>query len=153
MTQSLGIEQYKLSVVSGGKPALNNLSSVTGNKNIARLSQDQRNYIIPFNNQIKVYSVETRQCVKTLKFANNSLLSGIFLQEEENNESIVKILLGDITVPQQEDAHLITVFTNNGHVIVLNYKGKLVESLSISKSLWQMKSLQMFSIARATIEF
>ncbi|EDN61018.1 U3 snoRNP protein [Saccharomyces cerevisiae YJM789] len=128
MTQSLGIEQYKLSVVSGGKPALNNLSSVTGNKNIARLSQDQRNYIIPFNNQIKVYSVETRQCVKTLKFANNSLLSGIFLQEEENNESIVKILLGDITVPQQEDAHLITVFTNNGHVIVLNYKGKLVES-------------------------
>ncbi|CAI4526082.1 AFI_G0024370.mRNA.1.CDS.1 [Saccharomyces cerevisiae] len=128
MTQSLGIEQYKLSVVSGGKPALNNLSSVTGNKNIARLSQDQRNYIIPFNNQIKVYSVETRQCVKTLKFANNSLLSGIFLQEEENNESIVKILLGDITVPQQEDAHLITVFTNNGHAIVLNYKGKLVES-------------------------
>ena len=128
MTQSLGIEQYKLSVVSGGKPTLNNFSSVTGNKNIARLSHDQRNYIIPFNNQIKVYSVETRQCIKTLKFANNSVLSEIFLQEEDNNESIVKILLGDITAPQQEDAHLITVFTKNGHVVVLNYKGKLVET-------------------------
>ncbi|CAI4052880.1 hypothetical protein N7582_005584 [Saccharomyces uvarum] len=128
MTQSLGIEQYKLSVVSGGKPTLNDFSSVTGNKNIARLSHDQLNYIIPFNNQIKVYSVETRQCVKTLKFANNPVLCGIFLQEQEDNESIVKILLGDITAPQQKNAHMITVFTKSGHVVVLNYKGKLVES-------------------------
>ncbi|CAI4053171.1 Nan1p SKDI_16G1490 [Saccharomyces kudriavzevii IFO 1802] len=128
MTQSLGIEQYKLSVVSGGKPTLNSFSSVTGNKNIARLSHDQQNYVIPFNNQIKVYSVETRQCVKTLKFANNPVLSGIFLQEQDDNESIVKILLGDITASQQENAHLITVFTKNGHVVVLNYKGKLIES-------------------------
>ncbi|CAI4038888.1 hypothetical protein SMKI_06G2380 [Saccharomyces mikatae IFO 1815] len=145
MTQSLGIEQYKLSVVSGGKPTLNNFSSVTGNKNIARLSHDQRNYIIPFNNQIKVYSVETRQCVKTLKFANNSTLSEIFSQEQDDNESIVKILLGDITVSQQEDAHLITVFTKNGHVVVLNYKGKLVESPKHFKiSLENEKLLNVF---------
>lgn len=129
MTQPAVYQKYKLSVVSGGKPVLPRSSTTSScNKGNACLTLDQLNYIVPFNNQIKIYSIETRQCVKTLKYANNQLLSELF----DNEDTVVAhISLGDITCEdfsKREQEKQITVFTNDGSVIVLNYKGKLVDS-------------------------
>ncbi|CAI4860975.1 CRB_1a_G0054740.mRNA.1.CDS.1 [Saccharomyces cerevisiae] len=75
MTQSLGIEQYKLSVVSGGKPALNNLSSVTGNKNIARLSHKTNETILyPLTIRSRCILWKLDNVLRLKKFANNSLV-------------------------------------------------------------------------------
>ena len=129
MNQATVYQKYKLSVVSGGKPVLPRSANKSScNKGIACLTHDELNYIVPFNNQIKVYSIETRQCVKTLKFANNQCLSEVFVSDQA---TIAQISLGDVTsensAQRQEDREL-TVFTNDGRIIILNYKGKLVDS-------------------------
>lgn len=136
MSQSAVNQKYKLSVVSGGKPIIPRSSNVSSSdKSVSCLTSDLLNYIVPFNNQIKIYSVETRQCVKTLKYSNNGTLSTIF-----NNEEVyaTDILLGDVLSTKAEDQEQnknknITVFTNNGHIVVLNYNGKLSETLFNTK--------------------
>ncbi|CCD25036.1 Nan1p NDAI_0E02190 [Naumovozyma dairenensis CBS 421] len=124
-------QQYKLSLVSGGTPSLPRASySSSCNKNISCLTADQLNYIVPFNNQIKLFSIETRQCVKTLKFNNNEILSKIF-----DSTSVAHIALGDLLTLSADEGKneekFITIFTKNGQIIVLNYKGKLIESPKI----------------------
>ena len=138
MTQSLSLTQkYKLSVVSGGKPILPEpLYTSTCHRNVSCLTEDRQNYIALFNNQLKIYSVETRQCIKTIKFANNELLK-VLLGSSENNikVNITNILLGDITSSSEDNQdgaqsknNYITIFTNLGQVVVLNYKGKLTST-------------------------
>ncbi|CCC69135.1 hypothetical protein NCAS_0C01450 [Naumovozyma castellii] len=130
MTQSSPTvsQKYKLSLVSGGKPILPRASFQSScDKNIACLTNDQLNYIVPFNNKIKIFNVETRQCIKTLKFSNNKSLAELF-----TTTSIAHIALGDLTQEENKlEDKFITVFTKDGHVIVLNFKGKLVESPKI----------------------
>lgn len=123
-------QKYKLSVVSGGKPVLPH----SINKNISCLTYDSLNYIVPFNNQIKIYSIETRKCIKTIKFNNNDLLSTIFDNEKRDDIYIASILHGDITKKDNNEELLskfITVITNTGVLIVLNYKGKLIDNPTI----------------------
>lgn len=129
MNQATVYQKYKLSVVSGGKPVLPRTSNKSScNKGIACLTPDELNYIVPFNNQIKVHSVETRQCVKTLKYSNNKTLSDVFVKDQA---TIAHISLGDVTcedVSQRKEDRDLTVFTDDGRILVLNYKGKLVDS-------------------------
>ncbi|KAG0667726.1 hypothetical protein C6P45_005447 [Maudiozyma exigua] len=135
MTQQLSTitQKYQLSVVSGGKPILPGINNPTNSeKNISILTHDQTNMIVPFNNQIRIYSLETRQCIKTLKYSNNVMLSTIFDNKSLTQKiNIVAIMLGDITttnIEERQHEKLITVFTNLGQVIVLNYKGKLTDT-------------------------
>lgn len=126
MTQSGVYQQYKLSVVSGGKVALPRASNVShSNKSTACLTADLLNYIVPFNNQIKIYSTETRQCVKTLKFSNSPQLLEIF--EKENAQ------LADISLTLSPEENDLTLLTNDGRIISLNYKGKLTSNPKILK--------------------
>lgn len=137
MTQSAGSTsvvhpKYKLSVVSGGKPILpRNINRSSCNKAVTCLTHDKSSYIVPFNNQVKIYSIETRQCIKTIKFANNETLSSVFRSDEV---VIVHIALGDASIVEETSNDKITIFTNTGHVVVLNYKGKLTES----PKMWQI---------------
>lgn len=136
------VQNYNISVVSGGKPVLPRIAdgitygnTISNNKNISVLTHDQLHYIVPFNTQLKVYSLETRQCVKTIKFANNETLTSLFA---DASTFIVDILLNDITldsaVPDDESKQkLITVITNKGHAVVLKYKGKLQETPKLIK--------------------
>ncbi|CAB4252742.1 Nan1p [Maudiozyma barnettii] len=134
MTQMSSITQkYQLSVVSGGRPILPGVNNGTScEKNISILTHDQQGLIVPFNNQIRIYSLETRQCIKTLKYANSPVLATIFDNKKLTQRiNITGIMLGDVTgedptMRQQEK--FITIFTNLGQVIVLNYKGKLTDS-------------------------
>ncbi|GAV54940.1 hypothetical protein ZYGR_0AS02630 [Zygosaccharomyces rouxii] len=126
MTQAGVYQQYKLSVVSGGKITLPRASNPShSNKSTACLTPDLLNYIVPFNNQIKIYSTETRQCVKTLKFSNSPLLSEIF--EKENAQ------LADISLKLSPEENDLTLLTNDGRIIILNYKGKLTSNPKILK--------------------
>ncbi|CCH59250.1 hypothetical protein TBLA_0B04120 [Henningerozyma blattae CBS 6284] len=123
-------QSYNLSVVSGGKPTLpNSNNSSCSKKTVTCLTPDQANYIVPFNNQIKIYSIDTRQCIKTVKYANNEILSKIF---KDVNNLISYIALGDITVEDRgkwDPNKMITILTTKGNVVVLNYKGKLSQDL------------------------
>lgn len=122
-------QKFNLSLVSGGKPVVPQAHNGScSKKSVACLTADKLNYIVPFNNQIKVYSVETKQCFKTLKFSNNEVLTQIF-QDEDN--LVADILLGDITKEEdnKKQDKLITVFTTKGDFIILNYKSKLADDL------------------------
>lgn len=124
MTQAGVYQQYKLSVVSGGKVALPRAANPShSNKSIACLTPDLLNYIVPFNNQVKIYSTETRQCVKTLKFSNSPQLLEIF--EKENAQ------LADISLKLSPEENDLTLLTNDGRIISLNYKGKLTSNPTI----------------------
>lgn len=140
------LPNYNLSLVSGGKPFLPNFALPSlNNKNISILTNDQKNFISIYNNQLKFYSIETNNCIKTIKFNNNDKLFNIL-----DNENIVSILPIDITnintnfnttntnsnsnsnITQKNDKDLenviqskITAITENGNIIILNYKGKL----------------------------
>ncbi|KAL3232220.1 NET1-associated nuclear protein 1 [Nakaseomyces bracarensis] len=116
------IDKFHLSLVSGGKPSL--ARSAACNKSTILLSDDLTHYIVPFNNQIKVYSTETRQCVKTIKYPNHEVLNTVFCNDDA---TIIHISMGDILAGDNNEDH-ISVVTSNGHVLVLNLKGKLVES-------------------------
>lgn len=110
---------YKLSVVSGGKlalPRIHNRSATC--KSVSCLTHDGSAFIVPFNNQLKVYSLETRQCIKTLKFANNEVLSSIL-----DDESVQVVHIGLV---MDDEMDKIIVYTNTKNVLVLKYKGKLL---------------------------
>lgn len=129
MNQATVYQKYKLSVVSGGKPLLpRSANRSCCEKGLGKLTRDELSYIVPFNNQIKVYSTETRQCVKTLKFGNNECLYEVFVK---GKAAIADILLGDATskdLAQRQEDRQLTVFTDNGRILVLNYRGKLFDS-------------------------
>ncbi|EDO17176.1 hypothetical protein Kpol_1072p46 [Vanderwaltozyma polyspora DSM 70294] len=132
MTQSSAVnQQYKLSVVSGGKPILPRYANSSSlNKSVTCLTHDLLNYIVPFNNQLKIYSIETRQCIKTIKFANSDLLMSIF---SDDDTFVTDIKLGNIVDTSNGNAidvndKDITIFTNHGYIVVLQYKGKLLEN-------------------------
>ncbi|SCU82791.1 LADA_0C07998g1_1 [Lachancea dasiensis] len=129
MVQPIVHQNYKLGVVSGGKvlfPRVGNRSCSA--KTVTLLTDDETSVIVPFNNQLKVYSLETRQCVKTLKYANNEQLTQLFLGPEAAQVS--HIALGNLLLQEGIDesrAREISVFSSRGHLVVLNYKGRLVE--------------------------
>lgn len=120
------IDKFHLSLVSGGKPALardreDSACQKAGNL----LSDDLVHYIVPFNNQIKVYSTETRQCIKTIKFPNHEVLNSVF---NSDDVTIVYIAMDNLFDKEGSSGEHITVCTSHGHILVLNLKGKLVES-------------------------
>ncbi|SCV05759.1 LANO_0H14554g1_1 [Lachancea nothofagi CBS 11611] len=133
MVQSVVHQKYKLGVVSGGKvvfPRAENRSC--SGKTVTLLTHDQTAVIVPFNNQLKVYSLETRQCVKTLKYANNEQLTKLFLAQ--GSAQVSHIALGDVTrqdSAEETKEREVSVFSSCGHVAVLNYKGRLVEEPKI----------------------
>lgn len=95
------------------------------------MTHDKTSVIVLFNNQIKVYSLETGQCVKTLKFANNEVLSRLFLGPQA--ASICYMALGDLTRTEDSagqdagETREVSVVTSSADVVVLTYKGKLAE--------------------------
>ena len=116
-------QKYQMSVVSGGRPVL-----PRGGKSVCTVTHDGQALVVPFSNQLRVYSLETRQCIKTVKFANSAVLSQIFPAAR-----VADIVMGDatgaVTGPAAEK--LLTLFTDLGHAIVLNYKGKLTETPAV----------------------
>ncbi|CCE64025.1 hypothetical protein TPHA_0G01890 [Tetrapisispora phaffii CBS 4417] len=124
-------QQYKLSVVSGGKPIVPHIfNSSSSKKSVTCLTHNELDYIVPFNNQIKIYSIETRQCIKNLKFANNETLSQIFSGQDDN--FVVDIKLNNLLKNQTENSidesnKIITIFSNHGYIFAVNYKGKMIE--------------------------
>ncbi|SCU89475.1 LAFA_0E18338g1_1 [Lachancea sp. 'fantastica'] len=134
MLQSVHHEKYKLGLVSGGKvvfPRASNRSC--SSKTVTLLTHDQSGIIVPFNNQLKIYSLETRQCAKTLKYANNKQLADTFLGARSAHVS--HLALGDVTKQTESSAeseeHEISVFSSLGTVIVVNYKGRLAEEAKV----------------------
>ncbi|SCU93651.1 LAME_0F04544g1_1 [Lachancea meyersii CBS 8951] len=140
MVQSVLHQKYKVGVVSGGKvvfPRSSNRSCSA--KTVTLLTHDQSGVIVPFNNQLKIYSLETRQCVKTLKYANNKQLTEQFLGPTAGQ--VCDLALGDVTQEQQKqqeglesiddrEKH-ISVFSSSGSVTVVNCKGRLVEEAKV----------------------
>lgn len=113
------LPMYKLSVVSGGKlslPRIYNRSATC--KSVSCLTHDGSAFVTPFNNQIKVYSIETRQCIKTLKFVNNEVLGSAL-----NDDSVQIVHVGLVMDGSQDK---IIIYTNDGKCMTLNYKGKLI---------------------------
>ncbi|CCH43837.1 putative WD repeat-containing protein [Wickerhamomyces ciferrii] len=97
-------EEYRLSLVSGGQPL------PIG----ATFTEDGRHYIVPFNNQLKVYFISTRQCIRSLKFNKLNNL---------NLDNLVSIKLDTV------DPNLIWCFLSNGDALVINWKEKLVNPI------------------------
>ncbi|KAH3672830.1 hypothetical protein WICMUC_004052 [Wickerhamomyces mucosus] len=93
---------FKVSVVAGGKPLSNGVLFL----------KDRLHYIIPYNNQLKVYFLTTRQCIRSIKFNN---INNINLDQG----------LCDIKQDNQ-NSNLIWVFTNNGEIFIINWKEKLI---------------------------
>jgi len=94
-------DEYKLSLVAGGQP-LPQSSTFTG---------DGRHYIVPFNNQLKVFFISTRQCIRSLKF------------NKVNNISFDNLV--DLKL-DSEDQNLIWAFLTTGEVLIINWKEKLI---------------------------
>lgn len=116
------LPMYKLSVVSGGKVALPRIHNRSATrKSVSCLTQDGSAYIVPFNNQFKVYSIDTRQCIKTLKFANNDILTSIL------DEPSVEVVHIEPIIDDEMDK--IRVYTNTAKVVILKYKGKLATEI------------------------
>ncbi|KAL6944987.1 hypothetical protein ACO0QE_002430 [Hanseniaspora vineae] len=119
--------KYSLSVVSGGRlrypRAFESTCSFNkcSNNHNGYLSKDCRHYIVPFNNMLKVYSLETRQCVKTFKYLNNQTLQNIFDNNENKDIEIVHI---DFEITDQNEERLV-LYTNYFQKIDLKYRGKL----------------------------
>ena len=96
------MEDYRVSVVGGGKPLLHG----------GILAQDGRHFIVPFNNQLRVYFITTRQCIRSLKFnvENQIDLTGLVdLKQDLSNENLV------------------WAFLVSGEVLVINWKEKVPE--------------------------
>ena len=121
-----GLDMYKLAVVSGGKVALPRIHNRSATrKSVTCITPDGSAYIVPFNNQLKVYSITARQCIKTLKFANNEVLNSIF---DDESVSVVHI-----EAVEDEEMDKIKIYTNTSKVVILKYKGKLdVEVVSLT---------------------
>ncbi|KAL6933411.1 uncharacterized protein HGUI_02828 [Hanseniaspora guilliermondii] len=120
---SNSIENYSVSLVSGGKlqtPFNYNHNEIEYtskydllNNSFNFYTDSDRDYsIIPFNNMLRLYCINTRQCMKTIKFNNNKNLEHIFLNSSfvENNiigSSIIKI----------DDINFIELITKNGQIV------------------------------------
>ncbi|AET41590.1 Nan1p Ecym_8312 [Eremothecium cymbalariae DBVPG len=122
-------ENYKLSVVSGGKPLLPRIGNRSSTiKTVNTLMRDQENYVVSFNNQLKIYSIETRQCVKTLKFSNNHVLNKIFGKDDA--AIVIHISLNDGSTTKGEESKAsdeIRLVSDRGDLVLLKYRGKLLE--------------------------
>lgn len=149
----MDIDKFHLSLVSGGKPSLaRNVDTPDSKKNSTLLSDDLTHYVIPFNNQIKIYSTETKHCVKTIKFPNHEVLNTVFMNDDVK---IVHFAFGDMTKTNDTiDNELLSIVTNTGSLLVLNLKGKLVEDpkhLNISAKLNDPKeSISKILLGEAT---
>ena len=119
--------KYSLSVVSGGRLRFPRAFELTysinkcSNNHNGYLSKDCRHYIVPFNNMLKVYSLETRQCVKTFKYLNNQILQNIFDNNAKRDIEVVHI---DFEVTDLNEERLV-LYTNYFQKIDLKYRGKL----------------------------
>lgn len=134
---SIEVAKYQLSVVSGGKPTLPHLQDASlARKNVSCLTSDDQYYVCPFNNQIKVFSMDTAHVVKTVKFNNHPMLTEIFYGSSESSAHhvcIADILLGDIVDSESARDNVVTLCTNTGYLVVINLKGKLPDTLPIFK--------------------
>ncbi|CAM9023543.1 unnamed protein product [Wickerhamomyces anomalus] len=97
-------EDYRLTLVSGGQPLPQG----------ATFTADGRHYIVPFNNQLKVYFISTRQCIRSLKFNKINNISF---------EDLVGLKL------DTQDQNLIWAFLANGEVLIINWKEKLINPI------------------------
>lgn len=94
------MDDYRVSLVGGGKPLPHG----------SLLAQDGRHFIVPFNNQLRVYFITTRQCIRSLKFnaANKIDLSELVdMKQDIDNENLV------------------WAFLLSGEVLVINWREKV----------------------------
>jgi NET1-associated nuclear protein 1 (U3 small nucleolar RNA-associated protein 17) len=94
------MEDYRVSLVGGGKPLAHG----------SLLARDGRHFIVPFNNQLRVFFITTRQCIRSLKFnAENKInLSGLIDLKQD-----------------LENQNLVWAFLRSGEVLVINWKEKV----------------------------
>lgn len=120
---SNSIENYSVSLVSGGKlqtPFNYNHNEIEYtskydllNNSFNFYTDSDRDYsIIPFNNMIRVYCINTRQCMKTIKFNNNKNLEHIFL-----NSSFVENTIIGSSIIKIDDINFIELITKNGQIV------------------------------------
>lgn len=90
------IEDYSVSLVSGGKlatPFPLNVSDEDSeyssrydllSSTFAFYNDSERDYsVVPFNNMLRIYCINTRQCVKSIKFNNNRTLEHELLSKDD----------------------------------------------------------------------
>lgn len=92
--------EYKASVVAGGKPLPSG----------GIFLSDGLHYVAPFNNQLRVYFMTTRQCIRSIKFNST------------NNISLDQGLSG--LKQDTTDSNLLWVFLTSGDVLIINWKDK-----------------------------
>lgn len=120
---SNSIENYSVSLVSGGKlqtPFSYNHNEIEYtskydllNNSFNFYTDSDRDYsIIPFNNMIRVYCINTRQCMKTIKFNNNKNLEHIFL-----NSSFVENTIIGSSIINIDDINFIELITKNSQIV------------------------------------
>lgn len=120
-------DDYRLSIVSGGQP-LPRGSTFTA---------DGRHYIVPFNNQLKVYFISTRQCIRSLKFNST------------NNISFEELV--DLKLDTQNES-LIWAFLANGEVLIINWKEKLLNPIVKKLKLTKGKDDSVLKVVSFTNE-
>lgn len=96
------MDDYRISLVGGGKPLPHG----------ALLARDGRHFVVPFNNQLRVYFITTRQCIRSLKFTTEN-----------------KIYLSALVDMKQdlENENLVWCFLATGEVLVINWREKVPE--------------------------
>lgn len=120
---SSSIENYSVSLVSGGKlqtPFIYNHNDIEYtskydllNNSFNFYTDSDRDYsIIPFNNMIRLYCINTRQCMKTIKFNNNKVLEQIFL-----NSSFVENTIIYSNVINIDQINFIELVSKNGKIV------------------------------------
>lgn len=116
-------EDFKTSLVGGGQPL----------RNAQLLCADGRHLVVPFNNQLRVYLLTTRQCVRSLKF---TVQNGIFLE-------------GLVSLRQDlENENLLWAFLASGEVLLINWREKVVEPLVKKMKLTLAKDDSLLSVVR-----
>ncbi|XBW35906.1 hypothetical protein QEN19_001481 [Hanseniaspora menglaensis] len=105
------VDSYSVSLVSGGKLTTPFIHKSGDNdyeytskydllsNSFAFYTDSQRDYsVVPFNNMLRIYCSNTRQCVKTIKFNNNKTLenellskNGVFLESHIVTSNIIFI--------------------------------------------------------------
>ncbi|KAH3902289.1 related to NET1-associated nuclear protein 1 [Saccharomycodes ludwigii] len=120
--------KYNLSVVSGGRLTLSRAQFNCSYNHVSYLTSDSKHYIVPFNNMIKIYSMETRQCVKTFKYLNNPVLSELVSSSSSNRVEII-----DIDFERENDN--IVFYTSTFKKIVMQYTKKKSPKQEISDNL------------------
>lgn len=120
---SNSIENYSVSLVSGGKlqtPFNYNHNEIEYtskydllNNSFNFYTDSDRDYsIIPFNNMIRLYCINTRQCMKTIKFNNNKNLEHIFL----SSSFVENTIIGSIII-KIDNINFIELITKNGQIV------------------------------------